>query len=792
MSIIFLCHRGIDADFASVFNKNGQLANNFEGVFMNKVVPQLAICYEVTKKANELAKEKNYYLSFTGYSNGAWLAEYSNLYSYCEFDNKKTKAVLFESPGILKREEEIQSANIYSKETRINLDDLNVVNYLLAPNLANSCNRHVGKVFRLFIDEDKKVNEVLESLKKVPLIGKEIVEKLKSSRFFLEGLNSMFNHRNLLQILETFDQITGEPKEFEKVLKWPIVNLSISKDYQDNFKKLIENPIKKGIDLIPVPSFIKKPVELISNFLVPKLINNLAEKTIPGLHILINITIELLSGNIDMQNFESKDFYKKRKDNNKNNKDNNAEAELKNKEFELKFVKSYDTKEANLQEEELDINVSNKNIDWCLDCLKSYDLNSNNLSKIVYFHINELKLEYEIETVAKHDIKETKIIKTKKITIENLKERLIRLIHLNPNIRDLISEAAKLKIEDLTEICHEFENDSETTFIGRDDEIKKIEEILANKNSVIISAFAGTGKTRLAKQLGHLYQSKNEVVVRWFNCEKLDTFEEEFKRFAKLLLKTEFIGDDLSLVIQKVNIKMKSHKKKFLFIFDNVEQYKEINKKKGLYPQNVLLNMPKNKYLVIITSRISSLTNEFETVTIKPFKMIDAKNYLMKNSKENITDLELQNLFKFFNINNSKENDEILPIKLFLVVKNINGCLNLNKLLQNKEIVEQKSLEEYLFEGLNKESEDAVNLLKFCAYLDPEMISFNIIENITGKNDLEILKILEKYGLIRINKKKEGIEIHRLIHEELKKYHCKSKNQKIEIINKLLFIYLFI
>ena len=204
--------------------------------------------------------------------------------------------------------------------------------------------------------------------------------------------------------------------------------------------------------------------------MLPKLINNLAEKTIPGLHILINIIIELLSGNINMQNFESKDFYEKRKDN--NNKDNNAEAELKNKEFELKFVKSYDTKEANLKEEELDINVSNKNIDWCLENLKSYDLNSNNLSKIVYFHLNELKLEYEIETVAKHDIKETKIIKTKKITIENLKERLIRLIHLNPNIRDLILEATKLNIEELTEICHEFENESETIFIRRDDEIK--------------------------------------------------------------------------------------------------------------------------------------------------------------------------------------------------------------------------------------------------------------------------------------------------------------------------------
>ena len=33
-----------------------------------------------------------------------------------------------------------------------------------------------------------------------------------------------------------------------------------------------------------------------------------------------------------------------------------------------------------------------------------------------------------------------------------------------------------------------------------------------------------------------------------------------------------------------------------------------------------------------------------------------------------------------------------------------------------------------------------------------------------------ILKILEKYGLIRINKKTEGIEIHRLIHTDIHIY----------------------
>ena len=136
----------------------------------------------------------------------------------------------------------------------------------------------------------------------------------------------------------------------------------------------------------------------------------------------------------------------------------------------------------------------------------------------------------------------------------------------------------------------------------------------------------------------------------------------------------------------------------------------------------------------------------------------------------NLTELEIQNLFKFFKINNSKENDEILPIKLFLVVKNIKDCLNFNKLLQNKEIVEQKSLEEYLFKGLNKESEDAENLLKFCSYLDPEMISFNIIENITGKNDSKILKLLEKYGLIQINKKKEGQNVSKCLFRRVPTY----------------------
>ena len=64
---------------------------------------------------------------------------------------KKNKAVLFESPGVCKNEEELVKTGIISHERTFSLKDLNVVNYLTAPCFANSCNQHVGKVYRLFI-----------------------------------------------------------------------------------------------------------------------------------------------------------------------------------------------------------------------------------------------------------------------------------------------------------------------------------------------------------------------------------------------------------------------------------------------------------------------------------------------------------------------------------------------------------------------------------------------------------------------------------------------------------------
>ena len=84
------------------------------------------------------------FLSFTGFTNGAWLAEHSLYYAHKDFDHKKSKAVLFDSPGMCGTEQD-----------NFSLEDMNVINYLTAPCFANSCNKHVGAVYRLFVNQEK-------------------------------------------------------------------------------------------------------------------------------------------------------------------------------------------------------------------------------------------------------------------------------------------------------------------------------------------------------------------------------------------------------------------------------------------------------------------------------------------------------------------------------------------------------------------------------------------------------------------------------------------------------------
>ena len=69
--------KGLEPKLSDIFNKEGGLTNNLEAIFLNGTTAQLVKCFQVTEVSCRYAQNRNYNLSFTGFSNGAWLAEHA-------------------------------------------------------------------------------------------------------------------------------------------------------------------------------------------------------------------------------------------------------------------------------------------------------------------------------------------------------------------------------------------------------------------------------------------------------------------------------------------------------------------------------------------------------------------------------------------------------------------------------------------------------------------------------------------------------------------------------------------
>ena len=142
---LVLAHRGFSLNLKTLFADNGEIKKNIKTVLVKSTLPQLIKCFESTQKVINIAKKNQYFLSFTGYSNGAWLSEHAFNFSRNDKSLLDTKAVLFESPGLAC---EIDDQN----------KNLNIINYLISPNMLNTSNSHSGRVFRLFLNNDETID----------------------------------------------------------------------------------------------------------------------------------------------------------------------------------------------------------------------------------------------------------------------------------------------------------------------------------------------------------------------------------------------------------------------------------------------------------------------------------------------------------------------------------------------------------------------------------------------------------------------------------------------------------
>jgi hypothetical protein len=145
-------------DVAGVMFENHVAQMGSASTFANNVV-------EVLQSFNEI-KGVSFQLFFTGHSLGGWLAQVTtfttkylkregNLFlrSYNDNDCCHPHTVVFDSPGCKDMLSQMRDTFDVRLDGRsIDLEHLDITSYLSAPNLINTCNSHLGTVYRIFTD----------------------------------------------------------------------------------------------------------------------------------------------------------------------------------------------------------------------------------------------------------------------------------------------------------------------------------------------------------------------------------------------------------------------------------------------------------------------------------------------------------------------------------------------------------------------------------------------------------------------------------------------------------------
>lgn len=284
---LILAHRS--TNFALSFFRNllkeSGANTDFDAVLMGRLTRHQAKAYVITSRAVELAKEFGYTLSITGHSLGAWLADLSVFYCDTVLGYREVKAITFDSPGSFEMMEQMSSGEVMGSGHTFNINELDIVSYLSAPNAVNSINKHVGRVYRMVVsdaDHEHYVSKLSESswgvirLKEIVAFGEKILP-LIDKRGINRALLCTMGHA-MEFILPGFDLDTGIPKPasyinntlqqnatYEEIKQWPFITHSeygspyetpLAEKFGDSSKKVIE----KELSEYHIPYLVKKAI----------------------------------------------------------------------------------------------------------------------------------------------------------------------------------------------------------------------------------------------------------------------------------------------------------------------------------------------------------------------------------------------------------------------------------------------------------------------------------------------------------------------------------------------------
>ncbi|MGC0371674.1 MAG: hypothetical protein DGJ47_000373 [Rickettsiaceae bacterium] len=813
-----LAHRGTNIVLGSLFDKDKSLKADFAEILNGEIGVQQMAAYESTETVLEILKslnehsERDYKLSFTGHSLGAWLSELSIYFCHTEFDYTDVAAVTFDSPGTGDHLSNFKS-NINPNES-FDTKKLNLKIYLSAPNLVNSCNRQVtGNVFRLHPKIDhpvQKADSILSDMleygeqnargqlintctkivKNLDIINKmrELFKEKENYAYTFLSLNGHF----LDPIIECFDMETGRSKKCKQVQNWPLIEY---KSY--NVDSSIQEGVKSLFTYLPlIPNSVGNLLARPSAAIVSKFFPGETVKSMLG------ILIAFCRGDANVmqivKSFKYLDF---------NSSDKGYKQIIPNSAKD-KFLMSFDAKYkiTDFNESQLKIPIVEGTVSKLLKRIKS-----RNISK--------LDVPDSVKKALLLLVKNYKLVDSKQFIVTDANFKLINKIKLIleycPDLEDAVEMYKVRKIYELDMITKYSKLPTRpVNFIGREKVFRKIDEIFKTHKLVLISGFTGTGKTAAINEYAHRFKGQENVLIRWFKGTN-DGIESEYRSLAEELgfninsfIGKNFVGDnesnvltdstsslDMNHLMSLVNSRITERDKKILFIFDNVDKSTDIAK----YLKDII-DLP---IQVLMTSKDSSvMSDDVQNIKLKPYTQYEAKRYLAEYLKISSTSQQIADLVSILLL----KSGSILPSKLSRVTdilkrkqldQNVDIEQSIEQYIDNFKNTTEKERDELLFKELLSDSKISFNLLRYAAYLDPNFINLKVLQKAADICDERLLEATEKLKalslieLVQDSAENKGIKLHGVVKSNIMDYNNSNVMTKKELEDTLIHNMLF-
>lgn len=320
-----------------------------------------------------------------------------------------------------------------------------------------------------------------------------------------------------------------------------------------------------------------------------------------------------------------------------------------------------------------------------------------------------------------------------------------------------------------------------------------------------VSGMGGIGKTQLVLEYAKQYAAQYDHNVLWIEAEKKIDILDSFKKLARKL--TIDLNDvynnekESSQLIEDVYSFFKNAKS--LFIFDNVENVKEIE---DILPKVSSGNHP----TVLITSRYSNWKNVAIPLTLDVFTEIEAIGFIKTELflMDNAEDSKIKELTRLL---------QNLPLALQQAIAYIKNEKNLDSAFTIQHYIDrfkQKSQELLDFEFSNYSNDPysktvlttweitleklaqekligvkAIETLQMMAYLYPDNISNQFF--ITLKNNQYLsaaIQLLKNYSLINEGSESHISTIHRLVQKVLRINLEKNQSEFATIVQAIKFL----